>query len=157
MSPNLKEMLQLIDEVFETRNDPAQLQVNEHDLQKLKCIHESTLHEVSNEDGPIVWVLMIPTTNALMHAFLEGEISETSLLHQTPTPSFYTCIYLCSATTLPAFRGKHLTYHACIQSIESIQKDHPIHTLFVWPFSEEGRSLAQKISKQVGLPLLEKK
>ena len=156
MPINLKRMLQIIDEVFETRNDSSQLQVDEADMKQLRAIHASTLHEVSNEDGPTTWVLMIPTTTACMHSFLKGEISETELLHNTPVPGEYDALYLCSASTLPEFRGKQQTFQACLLSIESIRNDHPIQTLFVWPFSAEGRCLAQKLSQLTGLPLLEK-
>lgn len=51
--PNFQRMLNLIDEVFATRNDPDQLQVTPQQLKKLEQIHPSTLSELANEDGPL--------------------------------------------------------------------------------------------------------
>lgn len=150
---NYKRMMQLIDEVFKTRNDPQQLQVNDQQLKKLQKIHPQTLTELSNNDGPLIWILMIPTITQVMEEFLEGKISETMLLEKTKPGEKYDCIYLCSATTLPEARGKGLTKKLCIDAIKSISSEHPIHTLFVWPFTKEGYALAQAVAKNCKLEL----
>jgi hypothetical protein len=153
MQPNFKRMITLIDEVFETRNDPNQLQVNEAEMEKLQHIHADTLTEIANEEGPTTWVLLIPTTKNLMLDFLQEKINETQLLHLTEVGATYTCIYLCSATTLPEFRGKGQTLNASVQAIHNIQQQHPIHELFVWHFTPEGKALANKIATLTGLTL----
>ncbi len=146
-------MLDLIDEVFSTRNDPDQIQVNQQQLKKLQAIHPATLTEFANEDGPLIWILIIPTTNSIMNDFLEGKISEKRLLEKTKEGDKYECIYLCSATTLPEFRGKGETKKLCIKAINSITEVHTIKTLFVWPFTKEGGVLAQKIANECDLEL----
>jgi hypothetical protein len=155
--PNFNRMLQLIDEVFSTRNDPDQIQVNQKQLKKLQEIHPATLSELANENGPVIWVLMIPTTKTIMNDFLEGNISEKDLLKKTKAGDLFDCIYLCSATTLPEYRGKGETKKLCMNSIRAISKDHPVATLFVWPFTKEGKNLAEAIAKECKLQLLEKK
>lgn len=146
-------MLQLIDEVFSTRNDPDQIQVNQQQLKKLKAIHPATLTEFADENGPVIWILIIPTTKNIMNDFLGGKISEKQLLKKTKEGDRYDSIYLCSATTLPEFRGKGETKKLCIKAIDSILKTHPINTLFVWPFTKEGQLLAQKIADECKLKL----
>ncbi len=149
-------MLQLIDEVFATRNDPDQIQVTQQQLKKLERIHSATLTEKSDENGPLIWILMIPTTKSVMEDFLGGKISEKELLEKTKPGEVYSSIYLCSATTLPEYRGKGETKKLCISAINKISKDHPVTRLFVWPFTKEGEALAETIAKACGLDLLKK-
>ena len=151
--PNFSRMLSLIDEVFDTRKDPNQLQVNQQVMKKLEKIHPATLSEFANENGPAIWVLVIPTTTSIMNDFLSGKISEKDILTKTKPGEKYTCIYLCSATTLPEYRGKGESKKLCLQAINAICKDHPIETLFVWPFTKEGEKLAASLAKECKLPL----
>lgn len=154
--PNFNRMLQLIDEVFATRNDPDQIHVNQDQLIKLQAIHPATLSELSDDNGPLVWVLVIPTTNAIMIDFLSGNISEKQVLDNTLPGEAYDCLYLCSATTLPEARRKGLTKKVCLEAIAKISEQHRLRTLFVWPFSSEGSALAGSLAKQLHLNLFVK-
>ncbi len=73
---NFERMLQLADEVFATRQDASQLDINEEVLGHLREIHPATVSEFDDGHGPVAWLLLIPTTNNLMSQFLEGKISE---------------------------------------------------------------------------------
>lgn len=147
-------MIEIIDDVFATRNDPGQLQVTPEDRQRLQELHPATLTEYNEGNGPCVWVLLIPTTSAIMNDFIKGRIGETELLWKTTPGEKLDCVYLCSATTLPEYRNKGITSRLTLDAIAAIQRDHPVTTLFVWPFTEEGKSLAEKIAKKAGLPLV---
>lgn len=146
-------MLDLIDEVFATRNDPNQIQVTPEQLKKLNLIHQSSLTELSNENGPLIWLLIIPTLKTVMDDFLIGNISEKEILDHTPVGVAYEAIYLCSVTTLKEERGKGKTKELCLTAINEIKKDHPIETLFVWPFTKEGEALANSIANASSLKL----
>lgn len=153
-------MLQLVDEIFSTRTDPDQLQVDEKVIARLQQLHPATLSE-HNVNGPVVWILIIPTISELMEKFLSGKISEQELFEQTkPDPDGnrekFDCIYLCSASVLPEYRNKGLAKKLTIAAIQSIQKDFQIKTLFVWPFTKEGNALAEKIAEEVGMELKKK-
>jgi hypothetical protein len=152
--PNFNRMLQLIDEVFATRQDPNQLQVNQKAMKKLAQIHPATLSELADENGPVIWALLIPTTTEVMNNFLAGKISEKDILTKTKPKEKYTCIYLCSVTTLPEYRGKGKSKQLCLDAIQAICKDYPIQTLFVWSFTKEGELLADGLAKACNLPLL---
>jgi hypothetical protein len=153
---NFQRMLELVDEVFSTRNDPDQLQVDQDVIARLEKLHPATLSE-HNVDGPVVWILIIPTTTELMEKFLAGKISENDLFNETKEGMNFDCIYLCSASVLPEYRKKGLAKKLTVDAIRAIQKDFPIQTLFVWPFTKEGDALAEKIAKEVGLVLRKKK
>jgi Acetyltransferase (GNAT) domain len=150
---NFQRMMSLIDEVFSTRNDPGQLQVDAKVMQKLEDIHSATLSELADDNGPVIWVLIIPTTKMVMRDFLEEKISEKEILQNTIPGESYDCIYLCSVTTLPEYRGKGSTKKLCMEAIQSVCNDHTIKTLFVWPFTKEGEILAKSLAMECKLEL----
>jgi hypothetical protein len=151
---NLNRMLTLIDEVFATKNDPDQIQVSPSQLKKLQQIHPSSLTEFANEDGPLIWLLIIPTTQIIMQQFLENKISEKQLLDLTPSEISYDAIYLCSVTTLPEIRNQGKTKALCLDAINAIKNNHNIKFLFVWPFTKAGEALAMSIANASSLKLL---
>lgn len=153
MANNLERMLDLVDDVFNSRHDNEQISVDEVERNKLFAIHPNCLSELANEDGPIVWVLVVPTTEDVMNRFLQCVISEKELLHKTPIGVAYDCIYLCSALVLPEFRNKGLAKEVALDALNKIILQHSISTLFYWPFTEEGRYLAEAIEKSLGLSL----
>ncbi len=154
---NFERMIDLVNEVFDTKNDPGQISVTPEDRAKLEQIHEYTLNEVDYGDGPVMWLLLIPTTTSLMNRFVSTEISEQQLLDLTPIGEKYDALYLCSATSLPEYRGKGLAKQVCLDAIAHIRADHPIAILFVWPFSKDGDGLASALAKTLDLPLLKRK
>ena len=146
-------MLQLADDVFAARLDNAQIQVDETVLEHLQKIHPACVCAEENEDGPIAWMLLIPTTHALKEQFLEGDLTELQLYAQTPLHTTYDALYLCSAMVLPEFQRKGIAKRLLMDALASIRKDHPINTLFAWTFSQEGQLLAQSLAQAVQLPL----
>jgi len=149
-------MIALVTEFFNTRNDPDQISVNDEQRKRLEAIHPDTMSEYANEDGPVVWILMIPTTSDTMQRFLKSDISERQLLMETKPGDTYDAIYLCSAYVLPEFRRKGLAKKTAMEAIANMQKDHPIKALYYWPFSEDGKASAQALAKELGLPLYQK-
>jgi hypothetical protein len=150
---NFERMIQLSDEVFSSRTDPDQLNINEDVMEHLQRIHPDTISEYDDGNGPICWILCIPTTLRLMNQFINKEISERELYELTPLNTNYEAIYLCSALLLEEFRGKGIAQRLGIKAIENIKIDHSIKALFTWSFSIEGEKLAEKASGLIGLPL----
>ena len=146
-------MLQLAEDVFSAKSDPNQLDVDEKVIARLQLIHPDTMSEFDDGKGPVVWILMIPTTTELMTKFLENDISEKELYELTPLNAVYESIYLCSAMVLEEYRKKGIAKELTIHAIESIKKSHPIKQLFVWPFSNEGLLLAERVAALTHLPL----
>ena len=153
---NFERMLQLADDVFAVKNDPDQLDVNQDVLDQLRRIHPATVSEFDDGHGPVAWVLLIPTTLRLMDQFLSQSISEKELYEQTPLDASYEAIYLCSAMVLEEYRRKGIARQLTLKAIDSIRKDHPIKTLFVWSFTTEGDMTADTISQITSLPLLKR-
>jgi predicted GNAT family acetyltransferase len=150
---NFERMIQLAEEVFDSKSDPEQLEVNESVLNHLYKIHPASVQEFDDGNGPVVWVLLFPTTNELMNRFLKNEISEKQLFELTELDINYDAIYLCSAMVLEEYRRKGIAQQLSNDAIEEIRKSHPITSLFVWPFTKEGCALAEKISVTTNLSL----
>ncbi|MFV8326402.1 GNAT family N-acetyltransferase [Flavobacterium sp. ZS1P14] len=146
-------MLQLADEVFAVKNDPDQLDVNQEVLERLKKIHPATVSQYDDGNGPVAWILLIPTTLDLMNQFLDNKISEKQLFDQTLLDTKYEALYLCSALVLEEYRRKGIAKQLALQAIENIRKDHPLKALFVWTFSKEGDLGAEALSRYTSLPL----
>lgn len=152
-SSNFERMLQLAEEVFVAKNDPDQLDVNQEVLERLQLIHPATVSEYDDGNGPVAWVLLIPTTLELMNQFLENKISEKELFELTPLDTTYDALYLCSAMVLEEYRRKGIAKRLVLNAIEKIRKDHPLKALFVWPFTKEGDLGAEIIARLTSLPL----
>ena len=150
---NFERMIQLADEVFASRQDINQLDINEEVLEHLRSIHPGTVSEFDDGNGPVAWLLLIPTTTELMQQFLEQKISERQLYELTPLNTKYETLYLCSAMVLEEYRRKGIMKQLALDAIQRIRQDHPIQSLFVWTFSEEGRLSAKALSQTVSLPL----
>lgn len=151
---NFERMIQLAEEVFDVRNDPDQLNVDEDVLERLEKIHPATVSEFDDGNGPVAWVLVIPTTAELMNKFLENKITEKELYELTPLNTIYEAVYLCSALVLTEYRRKGIAKQLTLDAIEKIRKDHPIKTLFAWPFSKEGDLAVNGLAILISLPLL---
>lgn len=80
---NFKRMIRLADEFFETKNDPSQITITEEVMEQLRSIHPSTMGEIANEQGPLAWTIVIPTTRAIRDQFMKGQIGEAELLKRT--------------------------------------------------------------------------
>jgi len=156
MPTNLERMIRLADEFFATKSDSSQISVTEEDREKLQRLHPATLSQQIEGDGPVAWILLIPTTEDLMEGFLTKGINEQELLNLTPQGAKYDAVYLCSALVLPEFRGKGIAKRVASDAIREIQKSHPIRSLFFWEFSPEGGSLADAVARETGLPVLKR-
>jgi ribosomal protein S18 acetylase RimI-like enzyme len=146
-------MIALAEEVFNAKDDVNQLDVDQDVLARLAEIHPATVGEFDDGNGPVAWVILIPTTTALMTSFLRKEISEKQLYEQTPIGEKYDSIYLCSAMVLPEFRRKGIAKKLAMDAIAEIQKDHTIKSLFTWPFTTEGRLAAEDLAQSTALKL----
>ena len=153
---NFERLVQLAEQVFAVKSDPSQLNVDQDVIERLFRIHPSTVSEERDENGPVAWLLVIPTTVDLMNRFLAEEITERELFNLTPLDTSYEAIYLCSGLVLEEYRRKGITKQLALQAIEAIRKDHPVKVLFSWAFSIEGDLAAERIAELAGLHLLKR-
>jgi len=153
---NFERMLELAEEVFASKNDPNQLDVNEEVMEQLQRIHPESIAEYDNGHGPICWIIQIPTTRQLMEQFLANEISEKQLFELTPLNVPYQSVYLCSGMVLQEFRRKGIAKKLAFDALLKIRESHPIEALFVWAFTQDGDIASESLAKLSGLPLFKK-
>jgi GNAT superfamily N-acetyltransferase len=153
---NFERMIELADQIFSSKNDPQQLDVNEAVMEGLFKIHPACLSEYEEGEGPLAWIIVIPTSKRIMNAFLKKEISEKELYEQTLNEMCFETIYLCSALVHDEYRKKGIAKKICLEAIEKIQKNHGIDSLFVWSFTPEGVHCAESIAKATKLALLKR-
>jgi len=153
---NYLRLIRLAEETFAMHNDPSQLQVDEGVRERLLRIHPATLSEFSDENGPVAWLLVIPTTRELMGQFISKKITEKELFDKTPLDISYDALYLCSGLVLEEYQRKGIIKQLALKAIEEILKDHPVQFLFNWAFTEGGDRAAEKLSELTGLPLLKR-
>lgn len=156
MKSNLKRMIELVDEVFNVKNDPDQLDIDEEVMRRLLEIHPASVSEIADDNGPITWLIIFPTLDDLIKKFVRKEITEKELFYKTIPKADYQCIYLCSVVTLPEFRKRGLTIDMTLRAIEQIREDHYITSLCVWAFTHEGNYMAEKLSEITSLPLIKR-
>ncbi|HLP17351.1 MAG TPA: hypothetical protein VK470_13900 [Bacteroidota bacterium] len=150
---NLVRMIELADESFHMQDDPEQIQVNAHVLERLKKIHPATLAEKSTRNGPVAWTMVIPTSQRLMQLFIGHKITEREMFRRTRVGQIYDAAYLSSALVLPEYRRRGIALRLVVRSLRSIRREHPIRALFFWPFSGAGEKLAEAVASQLRLPL----
>ena len=153
---NFERMIKMAEEIFDAKHDPEQLDVNEEVIARFKQIHPDTISEYNEGNGPIAWILLLPTTLQLMNKFLQHTITEKELFYQTPLDAKYDALYLCSGMVLEEYRRKGIAKRLTIDAINKIRQDHPIQCLFMWPFTKEGDLAAAALAKATALPLFER-
>ncbi|HNW53790.1 MAG TPA: hypothetical protein PKN21_05935, partial [Bacteroidales bacterium] len=57
---NLERMIQLATDVFDVKNDPSQLDVDQHVIERMLRLHPASVSEYTDGNGPVAWVLCIP-------------------------------------------------------------------------------------------------
>jgi hypothetical protein len=149
-------MIALADEVFATKNDPNQLDVNEGVLERLLGLHPASVSEFDDGNGPVAWILLIPTTLDLMEQFLARSISEKELFENTPVGVQYETLYLCSAMVLEEYRRQGIAKRLTLNAVDEIRKDHGLKAMFVWSFSKEGDLGAEELSLLTGIQLFKR-
>lgn len=154
MASNYERLIRLAEESFDPANNPDVLDVDEAALERLRQIDSATVSEESDENGPVAWILIFPTTSELMEAFVRKEISESELLYRSPLDADYDAVYLCSALVLEEYRRRGITKRLAENALEKLMAKFPIRTLFAWPFSNEGRLAAEKIAHDMNLSLI---
>lgn len=156
METNFERLLALADEVFAVRTDPEQLNVDEEVLERLRRMHPASVQEESTADGPVAWVLLIPTTRALILDFVAQRITERELFERTPEHGPYEAVYLCSGLVLPEHRRQGIAMRLSMNAINAMRHDHPIAALCSWAFTPEGLASARALAERCGLPLHER-
>jgi|GEM_PF-145556 len=153
MTTNYQRLIQLAEQTFHASEDSEQISMTAADRAQLARLHPACIRERRVGDEPVAWMLLFPTSTALMERFLAGMIGERSLLHDTPAGAMYEAVYICSALVLEEFRARGIARELACEALREIRATQPIDALFIWPFSAAGEALARSVARETGLPL----
>ena len=152
------EVMALAEEYFKTESDSEQAKVNNENKNWIHNNIPECIDVIKDKEKIIGFTLIFPCKQETMSLFLNEKINEDELLELIKKELNYKefdSIYLCQALIIPEYRRKGLAMKGLIKSIEKIisfsKNKKPV--LFYWPFSNEGKKLAEKISEKTGLKL----
>jgi hypothetical protein len=146
-SPELiAEMNRIAEGIFGTARDPEQIPISQASRDKLNVLTPDWLAYKTDAAGnPISWVVAVPTQRELATRFLNKEVSERELLDRSKPEVTYSALYLCSAVTVPAHRGRGIATRLMKEVIGKIPLT-PDALLFAWPTTDLGRRLARALA-----------
>lgn len=151
---NYQRLLQLVDELFNTKSDPDQLDVNEAVINTLQQISPVLVYEHQMAQEAVAWVTLIPSNETLTEAFINGSLTEKTYFEKSVELKQFDTIYLCSAIVLEEFRHQGIVSQHCKMAIENMCRHHSIKQLAAWPFTTEGLNCAKSIASKLELPLI---
>lgn len=97
---------------------------------------------------PIAWSLVLPTSKEIKGRFLNGEINEKKLFEiSTKNPSFES-LYLFVVVVLPEHRQKGLAKELMNYQINYFKDKYNINDFFAWIFSTEGDKLVKSLERE---------
>jgi len=149
----LKQAMARAEEFFGTQHDPSQIPVNLASYNKLVKLWPGAFSYDLRNNEPVSWVVVVPTSQTLMHQFLHKAITERQLLAYTAPAKVYACLYLCSVFTMPAFRRQGLAFKLLLESI----KHAPIDSgapIFAWSTTQAGEEFIKKLESVLGKKVL---
>jgi hypothetical protein len=148
----LNKIIAVDEKFFRTTNDSQQIPITKEALDKILQLHSKAfLYKLENNE-PISWVVVVPTSKDLADKFLNDEISERELLDLSKPQPVYEAIYLCSATTMPEHRRKGYVMKMMKEVILAIPHTEDVK-LFAWAYSPEGKSLMEKAARDFGVKI----
>lgn len=146
-----EKMGSITEKFFGTYTDQEQIPITIESRKKLKNLSKYGLNCALDSDGnPVSWVVVVPTSVALMDQFIKGEINEREMFDRSLPSHRYEAIYLCSAFTIPEYRKKGIAKVLMLQSIHEFQKTNPEIKIFAWVWSEDGKKLINSLDENIG-------
>lgn len=144
-----KKVLRISEEFFGSATDPEQMPINQSSADKLHSIHADTVvYKFDEENNPIGWVVIVPTSVETMRKFLTKEITERELLDIAVEEKKFEAIYLCGAFVLPEYRRKGYAIELLKEAVRKISDGKHL-PLYAWVYSPEGEKLVNVLSKNL--------
>lgn len=156
-SEKIDKTLEITENFFETENDPNQIPINKDSEDKILSIHKDAIIVKNDEnDEPIAWCVIIPTSIDTMNKFLNKEITEKELMNIACIEKKFEALYLCSVFVIPEYRNKGYAKNLMTEGINKLQGNNQT-PLYYWAYSNEGKELVNSLSKSLNRQILELK
>jgi len=144
-----EKVLRISEEFFGTASDPDQMPINQESADKLQSIHPETIsYKCDEQQHPIAWTVVVPTSVDVMKQFIHKKISEKELLDLATKEKKFESIYLCGIFVLPEFRRKGYATEIVKEAISKVSQGNNL-PLYSWAYSPEGQKLLHALSQEL--------
>lgn len=146
----VQKTLEITEQFYGTASHPEQIPIIKDSFDKLMSLHPEAIKLKADENGePLSWVVVIPTGKDLMEKFLKNEITEKELFDRAVEEKKFEALYLCSAFTIPEYRGKGYAKELLKEAINEFAPTDTI-PLYGWIYSKEGEKLVKVLGQELG-------
>jgi hypothetical protein len=143
----IKEIEKIAAEFFGTEEDEDQIPSNDKVVKHLFKIGGINSLAINKDTSELIgWGAAIPTSQKLMHKFLDSEITEAQMFWQSDG-QHYDAIYFISIFIKPEYRKMGLGLKLIFKTINPLYKENTI--VFYDAFSKEGENIFRYL-KQLG-------
>ena len=148
-SKQLEKTLEIAEKFYGTSSDPEQIPITKDSFVRLMSIHQEAIKlETDGDDNPISWVVVVPTSKENMELFLENKVNEKELFDKAVDEKSFEALYLCSAFTIPEYRGMGYAKKLLMDAINEFASEKSVE-LYAWVYSKEGESLIKALIKDL--------
>lgn len=143
---NLIRMEKVAIEVFGVPDRDMVAPSPENDL-KLIDIDKNTFVCFKENDEPIAWSLVMPTSRINSDKFLSEKINEKAIFEDSTKNHSFESLYLFVAIVIPEHRRRGLATELMSYQIKYFKEKYNIKDFYAWTFSKEGEILIKAIEK----------
>lgn len=147
----------LAESYFHTHEHIEEMQIS-NELAKfiIKNFPESN-NIIKNNNIIIGFTFILPCTKEGMNLFMENKITENELtdyIKYSMIHKKYESFYLCAAFIIPEFRNKHIIFEGFKIHVSKLLKYSKNPEFFCWIYSNEGKHLVYKLSKELNIKII---
>ncbi len=144
----------LAESYFHTHNHPDEMQISD-ELAKFIIKNFPEFDNIIKNNGEVIgFTFILPCTKEGMDLFLNNKITENKLtdyIKYSILNKKYESFYLCVAFIVPEFRNKHIIFDGFKIHINKLLTLSKNPEFFCWIYSNEGKNLISKLSKEFNI------
>jgi len=145
---DIEKMNRIALELFGPGGD-SMVEPNLENAEKLISLEKNNLICFKENNQPISWALVLPTSREKAERFLKKEITELELFNRSVEKPLFESLYLFSVVTLPDYRKRGLSSRLVKYQIEYFRNKYKIKDFYAWALNPEGKSLIESLKKNV--------
>ncbi len=116
----------------------------ENDL-KIQNLEINNIVCFKDNEKPIAWSIVLPTSRGSKTKFLNREITENQLFEDSINNQSFESLYIFAAIVLPNYRKRGFAKELARYQINYFKSTYKITDYFAWIFSPEGEKLIKSL------------
>ncbi len=149
-SETMHKTFKIAEQFYGSESHPDHIPIKAESAAKLDSISDNWFNCAFDDNNePISWIVVIPTSIALMKDFITAKITEKQLFDSTSIATPQEALYLCSAFTIPEYRRQGLAMRLILETIGQFEQS-GTKELFAWIYSPEGEQMVTTMQQRYG-------